>query len=64
MKIGHFGASAAGPFHGYTGQINAPFQTIDFPGATDTRCNGINVLGQIAGRFTNSSGVIHGFTAK
>jgi hypothetical protein len=61
--VGHFGAGAAGPFHGYL-FMRAQFQTIDFPGATDTRCNGINDVIEIVGRYTDVKGVVHGFLAK
>jgi hypothetical protein len=61
--VGHFGASAAEPFHGYL-FMGGQFQTIDFPGATDTRCNGISDAIEIVGRYTDVKGVVHGFLAK
>jgi hypothetical protein len=61
--VGHYGASAAGPFHGYL-LSGGQFQKIDFPGATDTRCNGITDDLQIVGRYTDVKGVVHGFIAK
>lgn len=61
--VGYFGASASGPFHGYT-QSASEFHTVKFPGAIDTRCMGVNTQGDIVGRYTNSKGVVHGFVAK
>lgn len=61
--VGHFGESAAGPFHGYL-LMGGKFRLINFPGATDTRCNGITDGLEILGRYTDAQGVIHGFLAK
>jgi hypothetical protein len=60
---GYYGASSAGPFHGYFFGADQ-FLTIDFPDATDTRCNGISDSLDIVGRYTDSNGVVHGFTAQ
>lgn len=59
---GYFGASASGPFHGYVWV--GKFLKVDFPGAVDTRCNGIDDALQIGGRYTDANGVVHGFTAQ
>ncbi len=62
--VGYYGASAAGPFHGFvTNDGNGRYQTIDFPGATDTRCTGMDDGPRITGRYTDSQGVVHGFSA-
>jgi uncharacterized membrane protein len=61
--VGHFGASAAGPFHGYL-FMGGQFQEIDFPNATDTRCNAVSDALVIVGRFTDAKGAVHGFIAK
>nr|WP_294516246.1 hypothetical protein [uncultured Rhodopila sp.] len=37
------------------------FKTIDVPGAASTDATAINNLGQVAGTYTDSSGVVHGF---
>ena len=39
------------------------FTSIDFPGATWISCSAINNAGQIVGRYSDSSGVYHGFIA-
>jgi hypothetical protein len=61
--VGSFGASATETFHGYLG-VGGQFQTIDFPGATDTRCNGIGDNLETVGRYPDVKGVVHGFIAK
>lgn len=62
--VGYYGASAAGPFHGFvTNDGNGLYQTIDFPRATDTRCTGMDDGPRITGRYTDSQGVVHGFLA-
>jgi hypothetical protein len=48
----------AGPFSGYL--KNPKYHKINFPSATETRCRGLNNAGNIVGRYTDSSGVIHG----
>jgi hypothetical protein len=58
--VGLYGDSSAGPFSGYT-RINGTFSTVMFPGSTETRVRGVNDAGVIVGRFTDTSGVIHGF---
>ena len=40
---------------------NFRFQNVDVPGAPFTLAGGINNLGQIAGFFRDSSGVVHGY---
>jgi hypothetical protein len=40
------------------------FQTIDFPDASDTRCNGISDSVEIVGRYTDRKGMVYGFIAK
>jgi hypothetical protein len=62
--VGFHGASAVGPFHGHFGRAFWTLQNVDFPKATDTRCLGINDLGEIVGRYTGTRGAIHGFFAK
>jgi hypothetical protein len=39
------------------------FYSINFPGATDTRCNGVGDALEIVGRYTDANGRIHGFLA-
>lgn len=34
---------------------------IDYPGAVDTRCQGVNNRGQVVGRYEETDGSIHGF---
>jgi len=38
--------------------------TYDYPGSTFTSLNGINVQGQIAGRYLDASGIEHGIIAR
>jgi uncharacterized membrane protein len=59
--VGLFGTNTAGPFKGYR-RIGTKYTTIVFPGSTETRCRGLNNAGEITGRYTDSAGVIHGFT--
>jgi hypothetical protein len=40
------------------------FVGFDYPGATNTSLNGINQAGFISGRYTDTSGIRHGFLAK
>jgi len=61
--VGSFGASATGPFQGHL-LMGGQFQISDFPGATDTRCNGISDALEMVGRYTDTKGVVHGFFAK
>ena len=62
--VGYYGVSAAGPFHGFvTNDGNGLYQSIDFPGAVDTRCLGINDDYRITGRYTDSTGAVLGFFA-
>ena len=62
--VGYYGASAAGPFHGFVANDgNGLYQTVDFPGSTDTRCTGMDDSPRITGRYTDSRDVVHGFLA-
>lgn len=45
------------PAHG----SSAVFTSFDFPGATDTEATAVTASGDIAGRYTKSDGVLHGF---
>jgi len=40
------------------------FFTFDYPGSTFTSLNGINDQGFICGRYTDASGIAHGFIAR
>ena len=40
------------------------FFTFDYPGSTFTSLNGINAQGFICGRYTDASGIAHGFLAR
>jgi hypothetical protein len=44
--------------------VGGQLQQIDFPGATDTRCNSFSDTLEIGGRYTDQSGKIHGFLVK
>jgi len=44
--------------------MGGQFQISDFPGVTDTRCNGISDALEMVGRYTDTKGVVHGFFAK
>jgi hypothetical protein len=57
--VGLYGASTSGPFSGYE-LANKKYTTVMYPSSTETRVRGINDLGIIVGRYTDSSGVIHG----
>jgi len=58
--VGLFGSSTSGPCSGYT-LVNKVFTSVKFPGATETRTRGLNDTGTLVGRYTDSSGVIHGY---
>jgi len=58
--VGLWGANTAGPFSGYHAKNNV-FTTITFPGSSETRTRGLNNSGVVAGRYTDQSGVIHGY---
>jgi hypothetical protein len=60
-SVGFFGTNIGGPFAGFRRTATNKFHRIVFPGSTDTRCRGINNAGVIVGRYTDSSGVIHGY---
>jgi hypothetical protein len=40
------------------------FFTFNYPGSTLTSLNGINAQGFICGRYTDASGIAHGFIAR
>ena len=42
---------------------NGTYTSIDFPNATDTFIYGLNDLGEIVGRWDDSTGTVHGFYA-
>jgi hypothetical protein len=55
------------PFHGIVILNPHSFNSVDFPGAVDTFCRGVNKSGIIigvVGSYTDTSGIIHGFVAK
>jgi hypothetical protein len=54
-----------GAIHGFVYLLDSG-QTItyDYPGAASTSLNGINDRGTIAARYTDTSGVAHGFIAQ
>jgi hypothetical protein len=58
--VGLWGTNTAGPFSGYHAKNNV-FTTITFPGSFETRTRGINNAGIVVGRYTDQSGVIHGY---
>jgi hypothetical protein len=58
--VGLWATSTSGPFSGYHAKNNN-FTTVTFPGSTETRVRGINNAGDIVGRYTDTSSVIHGF---
>jgi uncharacterized membrane protein len=49
--------------HGFRLRLGA-ITTIDYPGAIATSALGINLLGEIAGGFTDASGVNHGYVLR
>ena len=57
----NIGVTSSGPFSGYT-KVGTTFTSVTFPGSTETRVRGINNAGTIVGRYTDSNGVIHGFS--
>ncbi len=50
-------------FTSFANLSNGAYTTIDFPKATDTFLYGLNDLGEIVGRWDDSSGAVHGFYA-
>jgi hypothetical protein len=55
------------PFHGTVILNPHSFNSVDFPGAVDTFCRGVNKSGGIVGvvgTYTDTSGIVHGFVAK
>ncbi|MGO9648903.1 MAG: hypothetical protein ACLPOO_12700 [Terriglobales bacterium] len=61
--VGLWGTNTSGPFSGYHAKNNF-FATITFPGSFETRTRGINNAGVVVGRYTDASGVIHGYFGK
>lgn len=61
--VGLYGATSSGPFTGYA-RIGLKFINVSVPGSTETRTRGLNNGGEIVGRYTDSAGVIHGYSAK
>jgi hypothetical protein len=61
--VGLWGTSTSGPFSGYHARNNV-FTTIMFPNSTETRTRGINNAGAVVGRYTDQSGVIHGYAGQ
>jgi probable HAF family extracellular repeat protein len=59
--VGLWGTNTAGPFKGYL-RVGTQYTSVVFPGSTETRCRGINNAGLITGRYTDTSGFIHGMT--
>jgi hypothetical protein len=57
--VGLYGFSTSGPFSGYS-RTGTTYTTITYPGSTETRCRGLNNAGTIVGRYTDTTGVIHG----
>jgi probable HAF family extracellular repeat protein len=55
-----FSASALG-VRSTASESAARFQSIDVPGARDTRAFGINARGEIVGSYTDATGTTHGF---
>ena len=61
--VGLHGTSSSGPFSGYT-KKGPTYADVAAPNSTETRVRGLNNAGVITGRYTDSSGKIHGFTAQ
>jgi hypothetical protein len=65
---GNFGVGqytdASGKTHGLFYQTPDNIQTFDFPGATFTSIDGINLGGLVCGYFVDTGGVTHGFIGK
>lgn len=61
--VGLWGTDTSGPFSGYIAK-NTHFTTITVPGAFETRTRGLNNAGIVAGRYTDTNGVIHGYVGK
>lgn len=52
--------SSDGHQHGFL-LNNGKYQTIDYPGSTETAARWINPSGEIVGEYTDTSGKIHGY---
>jgi len=62
--VGLYGTNgSAGPFMGYT-RLGKTFTSVLFPNSTETRVRGVNNGGMIVGRYTDTSGHIHGMEAQ
>jgi probable HAF family extracellular repeat protein len=61
--VGLWGTSTSGPFSGYHAKNNV-FTTITFPGSFETRTRGLNNAGIVVGRYTDQSGVVHGYAGQ
>lgn len=59
--VGLWGTSTSGPFSGYTATRKGVFTDVTFPGASETRVRGLNDKAVLVGRYTDTSGVVHGF---
>jgi len=57
--VGLWGTSSSGPFNGYIAK-GGTFHNVTFPNSTETRVRGLNDNGEITGRYTDQSGVVHG----
>lgn len=57
--VGLYGTSTTGPFSGYS-RTAGKYATIMYPSSTETRCRGLNNAGTVVGRYSDTSGVIHG----
>ena len=55
--------STSGPFSGYM-RVGKTYTDVAAPNSTETRVRGLNNAGVLVGRFTDSSGVIRGFSAQ
>jgi hypothetical protein len=57
-------ADSSGATHGLLVVPPNQFVTFDYPGSNFTSLNGINAHGFICGRYTDASGIDHGFPAR
>jgi len=58
--VGLWGTNTSGPFSGYHAKNNV-YTTITFPNSFETRTRGLNDSGTVVGRYTDQSGVVHGY---
>ena len=61
--VGLWGTNTAGPFSGYHAKNNV-YTTIMFPGSFETRTRGLNNFGTVVGRYSDSSGKVHGYVGQ